>query len=133
MITQVLRSGISIHNMVMIIHSIAIQLVTCIEDNMYAFILNTNFTQPSHLYTIYKVLTLYMSHTQISVFIVGLILSLQGCVLYNLVITLLVGNNLVTTQSSSCYNLDTTLFIVHNLVAALLQSCHKLVQPCLFI
>ena len=58
---------------------------------MYAFHLEhqLHLAISPTVYTIYKVLTLYMSHTQISVFIVGLILSLQGCVLYNLVITLI--------------------------------------------
>ena len=51
---------------------------------------------------------------------------------HNLVTTMYMVNNIITTLSPSCYNLVTTLFIVHNLVAALSQSCHKLVQPCHF-
>ena len=51
---------------------------------------------------------------------------------HNLVTTMCMVNNIITTLSPSCYNLVTTLFIVHNLVAALSQSCHKVVQPCHF-
>ena len=51
---------------------------------------------------------------------------------HNLVTTMCMVNNIVTTLSPSCYNLVTTLFIVHNLVAALSQSCYKVVQPCHF-